>query len=116
MLLCPSQRAHHALLDQSRFPTGTSHRTRGIRTRCRHDHAGRARHREGEVPSTTALDNQHRLPAPARPGTWTARARSAVVDTAFAIALVTMIPLLVVTGMTAILWAVGTLVSLAGGA
>jgi len=70
----------------------------------------------GEVPSTTALDNQHWLPAPARPGTWTARARSAIVDTALAIAIVTMIPLVVVTGMTAILWAVGTLVSLAGGA
>ena len=69
----------------------------------------------GEVPSTTALDDQHWLPAPTRPGTWTARARSAVADTALAIALVTMIPLVVVTGMTAVLWVVGTLLSLARG-
>ena len=66
----------------------------------------------GEVPSTTALDNQHKLPAPTRPGTWT----SVFVDTALAIALVIMTPLVVVTGMTAVLWVVGTLVSLARGA
>jgi hypothetical protein len=70
----------------------------------------------GEVPSTTALDNQLRLPAPTRPGTWAGMARSAFVDTALAIALVTMIPLAVVTGMTAVLWIVGTLVSLVRGA
>ena len=70
----------------------------------------------GEVPSTAALDNQLRLPAPTRPESWTARARSAFADTALAIALVTMIPLAVVTGMTAIFWIVGTLVSLVRGA
>ena len=70
----------------------------------------------GEVPSTTALDNQHKLPAPTRPGTGTALARSVFVDTALAIALVIMIPLVVVTGITAVLWVVGTLVSLVRGA
>ena len=70
----------------------------------------------GEVPSTTALDNQLRLPAPTRPESWAARARSAFADTALAIALVTVIPLVVVTGMTAVLWVVGTLLSLVRGA
>jgi hypothetical protein len=70
----------------------------------------------GEVPSTSALDNQHRLPAPVRQETWTARARSAFTDTVLAIALVTVIPLVVVTGVTAVLWLVGTLVSLVRGA
>jgi hypothetical protein len=69
-----------------------------------------------EVPSTTRLDHQLRLPAPTRPTTWIARARSAFVDTVLAIALVTMIPLVVVTAMTAVLWVVGALVSLARGA
>ena len=69
----------------------------------------------GEVPSTTARDNQHKLPAPTRPGTWAARARSVFVDTVLAVALVTAIPLVVVIGVTAVLWAVGALVSLARG-
>ncbi len=70
----------------------------------------------GEVPSTSKLDNQSRLPEPTRPGTWIAQARSVLGDVVLAILIVTLTPLVVVGAMMLVLRMAGALVSLARGA